>query len=60
MAVVTALMLAAKFNTDNLEKRTMFYVVAGANKKQLRQCFNTFLNVLDFDLVTREEDFITY
>ena len=60
MAMVTALMLAAKFNTDNLEKKTMFNVVAGADRKQLRTCFDSFLRVLDYDLVVREEDFLTY
>lgn len=47
------LTLAAKFYDDRFEKYTLFHVVGSISKQQMRFMFNTFLGLIQFDLVVK-------
>lgn len=49
--------MAAKFYEDKFEKQTIFSAVSGLSRKQFRQVFDLFLDLIDFDLKVEEEDY---
>ena len=52
-----SLTMAAKFNDDKFEKQTIFSAVSGLNRKQFRQIFDLFLDLIDFDLKVEEAEY---
>jgi hypothetical protein len=52
-----SLTIAAKFHEDKFEKQTIFSAVSGLTRKQFRQVFDLFLDLIDFDLKVEEEEY---
>jgi hypothetical protein len=49
-----ALTLSAKFYDDRFEKDTVFSFVGNITKAQMKIMFNTFLGLIQFDLLVKE------
>jgi Cyclin len=59
-AINGCLALATKFYNDKYESRTMFSTVAGITRREMRNIMDLILDVIEFDLVVREEDYSMY
>ena len=60
LALSGCLALAAKFYDDRFEKNTIFSVIFGIGKRQMRQIMDLILFEIEYDLVLREQDFRAY
>lgn len=59
MLLLISLVMAAKFNEDRFEKRTLFSFAGGVSKAQFKKAFITYLDLIDFNLLVDTEEFNT-
>lgn len=52
-----SLTLAVKFHYDKYESKTVFYAITTLSRRQFRVMFDSYLELVDFNLVVQEEEF---
>ncbi len=59
-ALFGCLALATKFYNDQFETNTIFSAIIGCTRQKMRNIMNLILELIDFDLIVREEDYAAY
>jgi hypothetical protein len=59
-ALFGCLALATKFYDDKFENHTIFSAIVGCSRQQMRNIMNLILELIDYDLIVREEDYAAY